>query len=201
MELAEDGVPPEEVTAAVEHLNTSLGRLSEYIYDVELAAGVSLGRVRVGLELVNVPAVCRALPGNPELRSGADLDVYADPMLLQRILRDLWITAQRDPAPSSVHLEVAEVGTWTELRVVREGEPISPLIIKALFDPFGANEDNTGVTLGLYLARALTVAHGGVLGAEGDGDTTVLYARVPREPEAAPGSVRTRGDQHQGGKP
>src|SRR5690349_16076664 len=201
MELAEDEVPPEEVADAVEHLTDALGRLSESIYDAELAASVSLGRVRVGLELVNVPAICRTLPGRPELRSGADHDVYADPMLLARILRDLWVTAHRDPAPASVSIEVAEVGTWTELRVVREGEPISPLILKALFDPFGSNDDTTGVTMGLYLARALTVAHGGLLGAEGDEDTTVLYARVPREPAAAPGADRPRGDRKQGGKP
>ncbi|MFL6171457.1 MAG: ATP-binding protein [Marmoricola sp.] len=181
MELAEDEVPPEEVADAVMHLNDALGRLSENIYDVELAASVSLGRVRVGVELVNLPAICRALPGRPELAAGADLDVHADPLLLARILRDLWTTAHRDPAPSAVTIEVIEVGTWTEIRMVREGEPISPLVLKALFDPFGSNEDNTGVTLGLYLARALTVAHGGVLGAEGDDDITVLYTRIPRD--------------------
>ncbi|RNL78293.1 sensor histidine kinase [Nocardioides marmorisolisilvae] len=181
MELAEEEVPPEEVADAVEHLNDALGRLSENIYDVELAASVSLGRVRVGIEQVNLPAICRTLPGRPEIAEGADLDVYADPMLMARILRDLWTTAHRDPAPASVSLEVAEVGTWTEIRVVRRGEPISPLVLKALFDPFGSNDDNTGVTLGLYLARALTVAHGGVLGAEGDDDITVLYTRIPRD--------------------
>ena len=181
MELAEEEVPPEEVADAVEHLNDALGRLSDKIYDVELAASVSLGRIRIGIEQVNLPAICRTLPGRPEPTVGADLEVYADPLLLSRILRDLWTTAHRDPAPDAVTLEVAEVGTWTEIRVVRRGEPISPLVLKALFDPFGSNEDNTGVTLGLYLARALTVAHGGVLGAEGDDDITVLYTRIPRD--------------------
>jgi signal transduction histidine kinase len=60
------------------------------------------------------------------------------------------------------------------------------MVIKALFDPFGTNDDATGVTIGLYLARALTVAHGGILGAEGDDQTTVLYARLPREPAVGP---------------
>jgi signal transduction histidine kinase len=195
MELAEDEVPPEAIADSVGHLTKALDRLSANIYDVELAASVSLGRVRISLELVNLAAICRSLPGQPQIRSGADLDVYADPMLLSRILRDLWVTAQRDPAPASVSIEVAEVGTWTEIRVVREGEPISPLVLKALFDPFGANDDTTGVTMGLYLARALTVAHGGLLGAEGDEESTVLYTRVPREPAVAPGVVRTRGDR------
>jgi signal transduction histidine kinase len=195
MELAEDGVPPEEVADAVEHLNESLGRLSSYIYDLELAAGVSLGRIPVSRDHVDVAAVCRSLPGRPDVRSGADVEVHADPMLLSRILHDLWVTAHRDPAPLSVAIDVVEVGTWSEIRVVRHGEPISPMILKALFDPFGSNDDNTGVTMGLYLARALTVAHGGLLGAAGDDDITVLYTRIPRDTAAAPGADRPRGDQ------
>ena len=50
------------------------------------------------------------------------------------------------------------------------------MVLQALLDPFGANDDTTGVTLGLYTARALTVAHGGFLGAEGEDQTH----RAPR---------------------
>jgi signal transduction histidine kinase len=78
------------------------------------------------------------------------------------------------------------MGSWHEIRVVREGNPISPMILKALFDPFGTNDDATGVTIGLYLARALVVAHGGFLGAEGDDQSTVLLARLPRDPAMDP---------------
>ena len=87
-------------------------------------------------------------------------------------------------------IDVVEAGSWHEIRVVRTGAPIGPMILKALFDPFGSNDDATGVTIGLYLARALIVAHGGFLGAEGDNDSTVLFARLPREP--AIGSIANR---------
>ena len=60
------------------------------------------------------------------------------------------------------------------------------MILKALFDPFDANDDATGVTDALYLARALVVAHRGILGAEGDSQGTVLYARLPRGPAMDP---------------
>ncbi|MGO4255693.1 sensor histidine kinase [Marmoricola sp. RAF53] len=180
MELAEEGLPPEDAARAIDVLTDSLDRLSTSIYDVELAACVSLGRVRVNREHVAVGALARDLPGSPAVRTGASLLAYADPALLSRILRDLWLTAHRDPAPSSVAVDVIETSAWTEVRVVREGTPISPAVLKALFDPFGANDDTTGVTMGLYIARALTVAHGGLLGAEGDDDTTVLYTRIPR---------------------
>ncbi|MCW2754161.1 MAG: sensor histidine kinase [Marmoricola sp.] len=192
MELAEGEVPQDEVVDAVQHVTDALARLSDHILDVELAASVSLGRLRVELEEVDVPALCRALPGKPEVRQGADLTVYASPDLLGRILRDLWATAHREPAPDGVAIEVVESGAWTEIRVVRDGTPISPMVLKALFDPFGSNDDATGVTMGLYMARALTVAHGGFLGAEGDDRTTMLYTRLPREPTAASGAIRPR---------
>lgn len=182
MELEEGDVPPEQVTDAVTRLSEALARLSEHILDVELATSASLGRIRVAAEPIAVSTLARELEGSPGVREGADLEVYADPRLLGRVLRDLWATAHRDPAPDNVAIDVVETSSWHEIRVVREGTPISPMVLKALFDPFGSNDDATGVTIGLYLARALTVAHGGYLGAEGEETSTVLLARLPRDP-------------------
>lgn len=186
MVLAEGDVPADEVAESVDRLADALGRLSEHILDVELSASASLGRVRVALQPVDLTELCHGLDGSPGVREGADVAVYADPRLLARVLRDLWTTAHRDPAPERVAIDVVESGSWVEVRVVREGSPISPMILKALFDPFGSNDDATGVTIGLYLARALTVAHGGFLGAEGDDQQTVLLARLPRGPAVDP---------------
>jgi signal transduction histidine kinase len=186
MMLADGDVPDEQVPASLDRLSMALGRLSDHIQDVELSASTSLGRIRVSLEVVDLPALCRQLDGAPAVRRGADLAVQADPRLLARVLRDLWTTAHQDPAPDDVFVEVVESGPWHEIRVVRDGAPISPLVLKALLDPFGANDDATGVTIGLYLARVLTVAHRGFLGAEGDDRRTVLFARLPREPAREP---------------
>jgi signal transduction histidine kinase len=201
MMLAEGEVPEEQVTDSLVRLSDALTRLSEHILDVELAATASLGRVPVTIEAVDVGGLCRELEGSPELRRGADLTVYADPRLLSRVLRDLWDTARREPAPDSVAIEVLETGSWHEVRVVREGSPIGPMVIQALFDPFGANDDATGVTIGLYMARALTVAQGGYLGAEGDDQSTVLLARLPREPAAGPEPPGPGPDPDKGGTP
>lgn len=187
MMLADGDVPEDQVTDSLERLADALNRLSEHIADVELASTASLGRVPISIEAVDLASLCRDLEGSPGVREGADVTVYADPRLLSRVLRDLWATAHREPEPDSVAIDVVESGEWHELRVVREGTPISPMVIQALFDPFGgANDDATGVTIGLYMARALTVAHGGFLGAEGDAQSTVLFARLPREPAVDP---------------
>ena len=181
MVLAEGDVPVEEMPSALVRLSEALTRLSEHIGDVDLATSASLGRVRVSIEPVDVAKLCRQLDGSPDLRHGDDVTVRADPRLLTRVLSDLWATAHREPAPQRVDIDVVETGAWHEIRVVRQGSPISQPVLTALFDPFGANDDATGVTIGLYLARALVVAHGGVLGAEGDDEGTVLIARLPRE--------------------
>jgi signal transduction histidine kinase len=186
MVLEEGDVPEDQVAGSLTRLLDALTRLSEHILDVEETASVSLGRIRVTIEPVDVASLCEGLEGSPSLRHGDGLTVYADPRLLRRVLRDLWATAHREPTPDRVAIDVVETGSWHEIRVVREGPPIGPMVLKALLDPFGTNDDATGVTTGLYMARALTVAHGGYLGAEGDDQYTVLLARLPREPAADP---------------
>jgi signal transduction histidine kinase len=186
MVLAEGDVPEDEVAAAHVRLSDALTRLSEHLHDVEMTASVSLGRIQVTREPVSIAGLCQELDGSPGVRHGADLMVSADPRLLRRVLRDLWATAHRDPAPDSVTIDVVETPAWHEIRVVRQGVPIGQLTMQALFDPFGANDDATGVTSGLYMARALTVSHGGFLGAEADDESTVLLARLPRETAADP---------------
>ncbi len=183
MALTEGDVPPGQVPTALERITGALDHLAEHVEDVELSAAASLGRIQPDVVPLDVAGLTRELDGTPLPRDGGDLTVHADQRFLSRVLRDLWKTAHREPAPASVAIEVARVGTWDEIRVVREGNAIPPLIIQALLDPFDANDDATGVTTGLFLARALVVAHGGYLGAEGDDDTTVLFARLPHEPQ------------------
>lgn len=185
MVLADGDVPPDQVETTMARLGDAIDRLSDHILDIDLAASVSLGRLRVNTEPVDLVAITTALPGCSGITVGADLVVDADPQLLARILRDLWLTAQREPVPEQVTIEVHECASWHEIRVVRAGTPIGPMILKALFDPFGTNDDTTGVTMGLYIARALTVAHGGILGAEGTDLSTTLTVKLPRKTTVA----------------
>lgn len=185
-ELADGEVPAEQIDDAHHRLDDALHRLTEHIADVELSSAASLGLIRVAPEVVDIQELCRALPRSPRLAAGADEAVYADRRLLGRVLRDLCATACREPEPTDVFVEVVRTTQWHEIRVVREGAPISARVIRALLDPFGSGDDANGVTMGLYVARALTVAQGGFVGAEGDGDRTVLFVRLPRRGETGP---------------
>lgn len=199
MVISDGDVPADEVADSLEHLTAAIARLSRHILDVELAASVSLGRLRVSPEPIDLSDLSHELPGCTGVREGTDLTLYADKQLLFRALQDLWTTAHRDPAPDHVAIDVVEGPSWQEVRVVREGAPIGPMILKALFDPFGSNDDSTGVTMGLYMARSIVVAHGGILAAEGDDERTVLIARLPHktaiDPEpTGPGANGNQGE-------
>ncbi|RZI91998.1 MAG: HAMP domain-containing histidine kinase [Microbacterium sp.] len=201
MVLEEGDVPADEVAGAMDHLSKAIGRLADHVQDVDMAAAVSLGRLRVNLDALTVADLCRGLPLYDAVRLGGDVTVVADPQLFLRVLGDLWSTAHREPEPVQVAIEVVEGDAWVDVRVVREGVAIGPMTLQALFDPFGANDDASGVTMGLYVARALTVAHGGILAAEGDDDRTVLIARLPRREPSRSIQTDPPGVGDQGGNP
>jgi signal transduction histidine kinase len=182
--LLEDGdVPPSMLEETVTRLDASLAKLSERILDVELLAGASLGRVRLAPSIITVGELAHGLPELDGVGGdGPDVEVQVDPDLFRRVLRDLWEAASMRPTPQSIGLEVTTVSMWVELRIVRVADPIEPHVLQALFEPFDTNDDDTGVTIGLYLARALTVAHGGTLGADQDDHGAAFWVRIPRWP-------------------
>lgn len=165
------------VDRTVGRLDEALARLTARTLDVELLAAASLGLLRPSPRTVSVRELVAGLDGLAE--AGPDVPVSVDPALFALVLRDLWQAARSAPEPRSLRWEVGPVPPWTEIRLVRDADPIEPRVLQALFEPFDLNDDATGVTIGLYLARALTVAHGGTLGIDQDDDGAVLWVRIP----------------------
>lgn len=179
--LAEGEVGPERMAEASRTLRTALDRLVERVHDVELVAAASLGRLVLEPRRTTVAELVEGLDCSVE-DDVAATPMTVDPSLFARVLRDLWDAAALPPAPARRRLGVRRDGPWLELCVLRDGDPIDPAVLQALFEPFELNDDATGVTLGLYQARALTVAHGGTLGVEQDDDGAALWVRVPDPP-------------------
>jgi signal transduction histidine kinase len=178
--LDDDELPPSVQARSVAKLDDALARLADRIVDVELLAAASLGRLRVEPEVVSVGELAADLTDLGEIGGlGADVRIRVDPGLFRRVLRDLWLAGRSIPTPRSLRMETLDVPPWTELRVVRDADPIEIEVLRALFEPFDLNDDGTGVTIGLYLARALVVAHGGTLGADQDDERAVLWVRLP----------------------
>lgn len=198
--LLNDGdLADDEIPATMTKLAGSLDRLAERTRDVELLAAASLGRIRIDPVQTTVRELMATLPtAQPTDSEIGEVIVEIDPKVFPRVLRDLWTAAALAPAPRSVHLEVALDDPWVEFRVVRDADPIPPPVLQALFDPFDINDDATGVTIGLYLARALAVVHGGTIGVEQDDQRAALWVRVQRHsrrtplPTDAPPTTSTR---------
>lgn len=175
--LREDDLPPAMLGRTLARLDESLARLAERARDVELLASASLGLLRPHVAQVAV-AELAAAAGIGLAGSEAD-SVLVDRDLMGRLLRDLGAAAVLPPAPDAVALEVHRSGPWTDLRVVRRGAPMDHGTLRTLFEPFDLNDDGSGITIGLYLARALAVAHGGTVGVDQDEETTTFWVRVP----------------------
>lgn len=172
------------------HLQDSLDQLDEQALDVELLTAAMLGRLSLDPHRVTVGELAAGLDPVPAVGGeGAGLEVHVDPTLFTRVLRDLWGAARTGGAdPVDVRLEVATVPPWVELRIVRDGSPIDPAALHAMFEPFDRAEDSPRVTVGLYLARALTVVHGGTVGVEQDDRRTTFGVRIPDgHPASVPG--------------
>ena len=180
---------------ALTRLQAALDLLDERTCEVELLTAAMLGRLEPDPSLVSVGELAASFTLPEDIGGeGADALVHVDPELFTRVLRDLWRAAVTTrPAPRQVWLEVCRDAPWTEVRVVRVGDPIDPGTARALFEPFDAPDGrHSGVTVGLYLARALAVVHGGTVGMEQDDDHAVLSVRVPEPPTTTAGPE----DQH-----
>jgi signal transduction histidine kinase len=179
--LKSNAVPADRIPDILDRLSVALVRLSERTRDVELLAACSLGRLVLKPTVVTVAELASGLPGLGEVGGeGGGIEIEVDADHFSRVLRDLWQAGASSPSPRSVRLEVVSVAPWVEIRVVRDADPIDPAVLQALFEPFDLNDDGTGVTIGLYLARALTVAHGGTIGVAQDEQAAALWVRVPR---------------------
>jgi two-component system sensor histidine kinase KdpD len=163
-----------------------LARLVENLLDMSrLQAGVlGVSLNPVGFEEV-VPHALDELGEagrGVRLRIPDDLPaVDADPGLLERVLVNLIGNALRfSPVDRPPLLKASEHGGLVELRIVDHGPGIPETEWERVFLPFqrlGDRSNDTGVGLGLALARGLAEAMGGTLTPEttpGGGLTMVL---------------------------
>jgi signal transduction histidine kinase len=66
------------------------------------------------------------------------------------------------------------------VRALVEGHELDIGEAAALLEPYARADTSFGTGLGLYLCRALLVAHGGEIGLRAEGGTSVFWFRVPR---------------------
>ena len=135
-------MPADQARDSLHRLHAALDRLTERTFDVELMAELLLGRLALAPQLVSVSALAAELDDLDGIGGlGGAVEVVVDPALLRRVLRDLWHAAAASPRPRARRLEVHRVGSWVELRVVREGAPVEAEAFRDLFEPFDVNAE------------------------------------------------------------
>ncbi|MFF2677826.1 ATP-binding protein [Arthrobacter koreensis] len=186
----------QELLATAEESLATLSELVTSLLDVSrLQAGV------LAVSLAPLETADAVLPALEELRLGpgqVQLDlppglppVLGDAVLLQRVLVNVLANAVRfSPPQEKVLLAASEFGGKVEVRVIDCGPGISPERGDEMFVPFqrlGDTDNQTGLGLGLAVAKGFMEGMGGTLEMEttpGGGLTMVLG--LPAVPAAAP---------------
>jgi two-component system sensor histidine kinase KdpD len=186
-----------ELLATAEESLDKLIRLVENLLDMSrLQAGVLGMRPQL---LSVVEAIPRAIddigpPARDVIVQAPDevAEVYADPVLLERILVNVLSNAVRhSPSGKPPTVTVSEHAGTVEVRFIDRGPGIPQAEWEKVFLPFqrlGDRDNETGVGLGLALSRGLAEAMGGTLQPEDTpgGGLTMALALPAMEPSAAP---------------
>lgn len=192
--LADGDLPPAMTQATAEKLDSALSEVGERVRDAEHLAAVALGRLRLHPR----PTSPREIATTAGLQLGHEIDadtvLVTDPDLAARALHDLWLATALHPTPRRRRVSITTTRLWVELRITREAEPIEPRVLQALFEPFETNDDDTGVSIGLYLARALSVALGGSVGLQQSETASEFWLRLPHKFTHSPSAPTQRMD-------
>jgi two-component system CheB/CheR fusion protein len=184
--------------AAIERSAHSQTRLIEDLLDV---TRISLGKLRLETRLTDLRTVVEAAleTARPAAEAkGVALSltegtmpelVLGDAGRLQQVVWNLMSNAVKFTAKGG-HVEVSwgRVGTNVEIKVVDDGQGISPAFLPHVFERFRQADGTTsrpqpGLGLGLSIVRQLVELHGGTATAaspgEGRGSTFVVSLPVP----------------------
>ncbi len=152
--------------------------------------GVPLDRRRcyVGSIVEGVADECEAShPGRVVRRSGeGDGSVEWDPDRIAQALANLTANGlDHGPPGEPVDIVWRAGPNEVSIEVSNGGPPIPPEVLARLFEPFrrAERERPGGLGLGLFIARAVAVAHGGEIEARSaEGRRTAFTMRLPRSP-------------------
>jgi PAS domain S-box-containing protein len=170
-------------------------RLQKLIDDLIQVSGISLGRLVLCREPVDLTAmlhsvVRRAAPAATHHRLVVNapeaVAVSADLLHLEQAVRRLVDNAIRYSPPGDVEIDVAASDKFVVISVRDRGIGIPADQKSRIFELFfrahaGTPHDVGGLGIGLFLAREITIRHGGAMWFESEeGRGSTFYMRLPR---------------------
>jgi two-component system, OmpR family, sensor kinase len=190
---SEEHVPP-DVAHALSRVSSQAERMTSLVEDMLLLARLDAGRplVRepVDVSQLVVDAVSDAHAAGPEHRWRLQLPdeavtVTGDATRLSQVLSNLLANARvHTPPGTTVRAELTGGPSEVALRVVDDGPGIPPGLLPHVFGRFARGDSSrsraAGSTgLGLAIAHAVVVAHGGQVGVQSVPGRTVFTVLLP----------------------
>ncbi|WP_084216566.1 sensor histidine kinase [Pseudonocardia spinosispora] len=210
---AEDSMPP-DVAHSLRRISSQAERMTSLVEDMlllaRLDAGRPLARELVDLSQLVVDAVSDAHAAGPEHRWTLSLPdeavtITGDAARLSQVLANLLANARvHTPPGTTVRAELSGTPMEAVIRVLDDGPGIPPGLIPHVFGRFARGDSSrsraAGSTgLGLAIAHAVVVAHGGWVGVESVPGRTAFTVRLPvngypwgRPPAANPSVAPTQ---------
>ncbi len=200
--LRADDLTPERARL-VGRILSNAGRMNRIIAVLADYARVRGGQaVPLRLQRCDVSLLAEAVAEESEmthpgrevrLRGEGDPGGEWDPDRVTQALSNI-VSNALDYSPAGVPVELTwrgdEQGVTVE--VANSGPPIPPEVLPRVFEPFLRGEQPSsgrrdGLGLGLFIAKALVVAHGGRIEARSEaGGPTIFSIHLPRRPPASP---------------
>jgi signal transduction histidine kinase len=87
-----------------------------------------------------------------------------------------------------IHVRIRACGDLACAEIENRGPPIPAHTLGSLFEPFRQGAGSKGLGLGLYIARAIVVAHGGMIEATSNEGVTMFRVLLPHGAEKEPGT-------------
>lgn len=177
---------------ALTAMSSQCERLRNLADDLRDSAAVAMGRLQLDVTDVDVGSVVGRVveiydTARIELVGVEPATIRADAGRLRQMLSNL-VADGLSRTVGSLQFRVVDgpATGWVEFRLRVPGPPPPMETMLALFEPFDRGTGDAFVGLGLYVTRALAVAHGGQCGADADDDSITFWIRLPPVPPTGP---------------
>jgi signal transduction histidine kinase len=201
--LQQETIPDASRTKATDVVLRNAGVLSRLIEDLLDTSRITTGHLVLSMGPLDVRTVVQAavdsvLPAAAARsvdvvvpRMTAPVPMVGDAERLQQIVWNLLSNAIKfSPPGTQVHISVGSTVDEIVISVKDEGEGIDPAFLPHVFDRLRQGDASTtraqgGLGLGLFIARHLTILHGGTLDAHSNGPGTGAAFTVRLPPVSA----------------
>lgn len=170
-----------ETSAAIERQTAHLKRLTDDLLDI---SRITLGRIQISRELIDLREVCRTAPADFAEKAAhygvtvrqelprQPVIVFADRARMRQCVDNLVSNAIKASSPGMVvQMSLVTRQRFAEITILDEGVGMEPDDMGAIFAPFTQSQDwrSRGLGLGLSIVSKLVELHGGSVEADSGG--------------------------------